>query len=157
MAFFFSYLCLKWSTSFSNNSQEVINRCGNIFRCKKGKKEKERKSNVSLKKKINWRLTTLQYCSGFFHILTWISHGCTRIPHLEPLLPTASLSHPSVSPQCTSPEHPVSCIEPGLVICFTYDTIHVSMLFSQIIPPFPSPTESKRLFYTSVSLLLSHI
>ena len=29
------------------------------------------------------------------------------------------------------------------------------MPFSQIIPPFPSPTESKSLFYTSVSLLLS--
>ena len=31
------------------------------------------------------------------------------------------------------------------------------MPFSQIIPPSPSPTESKSLFYTSVSLLLSHI
>ena len=30
------------------------------------------------------------------------------------------------------------------------------MPFSQIIPP-PSPTESKRLFYTPVSLLLSRI
>ena len=30
-------------------------------------------------------------------------------------------------------------------------------LGSQIIPPSPSPTESKRLFYTSVSLLLSRI
>ena len=35
--------------------------------------------------------------------------------------------------------------------------IHVSMPFSQIIPPSPSPTESKRLFCTSVFLLLSHI
>ena len=31
------------------------------------------------------------------------------------------------------------------------------MPFSQIIPPSLSPTESKRLFYTSLSLLLSHI
>ena len=72
-------------------------------------------------------------------------------------LPPPSPSHPSGSSQCTSPEHPVSCIEPGLAIYSTYDNIHVSMLFSQIIPPSPSPTESKRLFYTSVSLLLSHV
>ena len=65
-------------------------------------------------------------------------------------LPPPSPYHPSGSSQCTSPEHPVSYIEPGLVIYFTYDNIHVSMPFSQIIPPLPSPTESKRLFYTSV-------
>ena len=41
-----------------------------------------------------------------------------------------SPSHPSGSTQCTSPEHPATCIEPGLVICFTYGNIHVSMLFS---------------------------
>ena len=40
---------------------------------------------------------------------------------------------------------------------FTYDNIHVSMLFSQIIPSLSSLTESNRLFYTSMSLLLSHI
>src|SRR5574337_223145 len=72
-------------------------------------------------------------------------------------LPPPSPDHPSGSSQCTSPEHPVSCIEPGLAICFTYDIIHVSVPFSQIIPPSPSPTESKRLFYTFVSLLLSRI
>ena len=69
----------------------------------------------------------------------------------------SSPSRPSGSSQCTSPEHPVSCIEPGLAIYFTYDNIHVSMLLSQIIPPSPSPTESKSLFFTSVSLLLSRI
>ena len=72
-------------------------------------------------------------------------------------LPPPSRYHPSGSSQCTSPKHPVSCIEPGLVTRFIYDIIHVSMPFSQIIPPSPSPTESKRLFYTSVSLWLSHI
>ena len=50
-----------------------------------------------------------------------------------------------------------SCMEPGLAIHFLYDIINVSMSFAQIIPPFPSPTESKRLFYTSLSLLLSCI
>ena len=71
------------------------------------------------------------------------------------LLPPPSRYHPSGSSQCTSPKHPVSCIEPGLATHFIYDIIHVSMPISQIFPPSPSPTESKRLFYTSVSLLLS--
>ena len=71
-------------------------------------------------------------------------------------LPPPFPYHLSGSSQCTSPKHPVSCIEPRLVIRFLYDIIHISMPFSQIIPPSPSPTESKRLFYTSVSLL-SHI
>ena len=35
---------------------------------------------------FNWRLITLQYCSGFCNILTWISHGYTYIPHPEPPL-----------------------------------------------------------------------
>ena len=73
------------------------------------------------------------------------------------LLPPPSPYHPSGSSQCTRPKHPVSCIKPGLVTRFIHDSIHVSMPFSQIFPPSPSPTESKRPFYTSPSLLLSRI
>ena len=149
--------------------------------------------------------------------------------------PTSFPSRSSGSSQCTSSEHPDSCIKPGLVIYFTYDNIHqfssvqsfsrvrlfatpwiaacqaslsitnsrsslsltsiksvmpsshlilchpllllpsippsislfqwvnsshevaLSMLLSQIIPPSPSPAESKSLFFTPVSLLLSYI
>ena len=92
----------------------------------------------------------------FCHTSTCICHECTRVPHPEPHLPPPFPYHPSGSFQCTSPKLPVSCNEPGLAIHFLYDIIHVLMTFSQIIHP-PSPTESIRLFYTSVSLLLSRI
>ena len=41
---------------------------------------------------FNWRLITLQYCGGFCHTLTWISHGCTCVPHPE--LPSRLPPHP---------------------------------------------------------------
>ena len=53
---------------------------------------------------FNWRLITLQYCSGFCHTLTWISHGCTCVPHPEPPshfpphpIPQGHLSTPALS------------------------------------------------------------
>ena len=99
---------------------------------------------------LNFRLISLQYCSDssamVVHVFLILNLSATSLP-----------PHPSGSSQCTSPEHPVSCIEPGLAICFTYDNIHVSMLFSQIIPSSPSPTESKILLYISVSFAISHI
>ena len=61
-------------------------------------------------------------------------------------LPSPSPYHLSGSSQCTSPKHPVSCIKPRLAIRFLHDIIHVSMPFSQIIPPSSSPTESKVCF-----------
>ena len=86
------------------------------------------------------------------------SHASAMGAHVFPILnPPPSPSYPSGSFQCTSPEHPVSCIETELAVYFTYDNIHVSMLFSQIIPPSPSFTESKSLFFILASLLLSYI
>ena len=106
---------------------------------------------------FNWRLITLQYCGGFCHTLTWVSHGGTCVPPSRTALSPPLSSHPSGLSQCTDFECPVSCMELGLVIYFIYGNIHVSMLFSQIIPTLPSPTESKSLFFTSVSLAVLHI
>ena len=95
---------------------------------------------------------TLQYCVGF--AIHW--HESTTGVHAIPNMNPPSTSLPTASP-CTSPKHAVSCIGHRLVIRFLHDSIHVSMPFSQIIPPSPSPTESKSPLYTSVSLLLSCI
>ena len=94
----------------------------------------------------------------FCHISKWIRHRYTCVPHPEPssLLLPPSPYHPSGSSQCTSPKHPVSCIKPGLATHFIYDIIHVSI--SQIIPPSPSPTESKRLScFLNVLIHHSHL
>ena len=85
----------------------------------------------------------------FFFLITFFAihwHESAMGIHVFPILnppPTSLPLHPSGSSQCTSPEDPVSCSEPGLAIYFTYGSIHVSVLFSQIIPPSPSPTERK--------------
>ena len=92
----------------------------------------------------------------FCHTLTWISHGGTCVPHPEPPshLPPhpIPLGHPS-APVPSTLYHASNLDQRFVSHMITY----VSMPFSQIIPPSPSPTESKRLFYTSVSLLLSRI
>ena len=113
---------------------------------------------------FNWRLITLltfiTLLTSIVLVLPYINMNppevYTSSPSWNPLSPPSPYHHSGKS-QCISSNHPVSCIEPGLMIYFIYDIIHVSMQFSQIIPPSPSPTESKRLFYTSVSLLLSRI
>ena len=53
---------------------------------------------------ISLRLITLEYCSGFCHRLTWISHGFTCIPHPDPpshlplyLIPLGLPSAPGLS------------------------------------------------------------
>ena len=102
---------------------------------------------------FNWRIITLQYCDRFCHIATWISHRCSCVPPSWTTLPPPSPPHPSGFSQSTSFECPASCIKLALVIVL-HSNVHVSMLFSHIIPPSPSPKESESLFFTSVSLLL---
>ena len=74
-------------------------------------------------------------------VLLYINMNPPRVYTCSPSwtpLPPPYPYHPSGSSQCTSPEHPLSCIESVLAIHFTYDIIHVSMPFSQIIPsPLP--------------------
>ena len=97
---------------------------------------------------------TLQYCDGFCHTSTRISHRYTCILYILNPLPPPLLPYPSGLPQSTSCGCPASCIKLTLVIYFTYGNVHVSVLFSQIIPPSPSPSEPKSLFFASVSPLL---
>ena len=68
-------------------------------------------------------------------VLPYINMNPPRVYTCSPSwtpLPPRSPYHPSGSSQCTSPEHPVSCMEPGLVIHFTYDIIHV-LIYSSIL------------------------
>ena len=108
---------------------------------------------------FNWRLITLQYCIGFAIHQHESATGVHVFPILNPTsqspLPPPSPYHPSGSYQCTCPKHPVSCIEPGLVIHFLYNIIHVSMPFSQVIPT-PSHRVQKTVLYICVSFAVSH-
>ena len=101
---------------------------------------------------ISWRLTTLQYCSGFCHTLTWISHGFTCIPHPDP--PSHLPLYP-ISLGLPSAPGPRACL---MNPAWAGDLFHPRKYtcFYAVLSS-PSPTESKSLFCTSVSLFLSHI
>ena len=104
---------------------------------------------------LHWRLITLQHCGGFCQTLTWISHGCTCVPHPDPpfLFPPYPVlqGHPS-APALSTLSHASNLgwwsISHMIIYMFQCYSFKASS---------PSPTESNSLFFTSVSLLLSHI
>ena len=90
-------------------------------------------------------MTSVQPCSE--GAIVGIPQVPTRLPHPSP--PHSELQ------VATKHWFSVSCVtQLPLAIYFTHGNIYVSMLFSQIIPPSPSPTVFKSLFFTSVSPLL---
>ena len=125
-----------------------------------------------------WRIIALQYCVGLFfqliylfwlriikilwwHLpyinINWLQYTCD--PSYWTPLPLLPPPYPSGLSQSTSFGCPASCIKLALVICFTYCNLHISVLFSQIIPPSPFPTESvqESVLYICVSFAVSHI
>ena len=113
---------------------------------------------VGFKKKLfiyfNWRIITLQNCDGFCHTSVWIGHRYTCVLNtlsISLLLGRWGQPVPRLS-QRFGFGCPASYIKLSLVIYFTYSKVYVPVLFSQIIPPSPSPTESRSLFITSVLL-----
>ena len=90
----------------------------------------------------------------FLIIFLFLYFSC--VPHPEPssLLPphTIPLGHPSAP--APSILYPASNLDWQFI---SYMTLYMFQCHSPKSSPAPSPTESKRLFYRSVSLLLSHI
>ena len=102
---------------------------------------------------FNWRIVTLQYCDGFAIYQYESATGIHVSPPSWTRFSPPSPPHPSRLSQSTDFGCSASYIKLALVIYFTYPKLYVSMLFFQIIPPSPSPTESISLFFMSVSSL----
>ena len=99
---------------------------------------------------FNWRVITFQYCGGLCHTSTWISHGCTCVPHPEPS--SQHPPHPVSSFEC-----PASCTELVLVIYFTYGNIHFNAILSYHPTLAFFHIVQKSVLYICVSFAALHI
>ena len=102
---------------------------------------------------LNWRIFVLQYCVGFFHIITWISHKYTCVLSLlnYPRSPTPSV------PDCHGVLCGAFCVIQHLPISSLFRIWHCmlprySLRSSHLL--FPCCVQS--LFSMSLSLFLSH-
>ena len=106
---------------------------------------------------ISWRLITLQYCSGFCHTLTWISHGFTCV------------SHPDTPSRL--PPHPIPLglpSAPALSTCLTHPTWSGDLFrtwyytcFNAVLSEHPTLAFSHRIqksvLYICISFSVLHI
>ena len=91
---------------------------------------------------FNLRLITLQYCGVFCHTLTWISHGCTCVPHPEPLshlrLHPIAQDHPS-APALSTQSHASNLDWSSISHMIIYMFQHYSLIssHSRLLPQSP--------------------
>ena len=96
---------------------------------------------------FNWRIIALQCCTGFCRTTTWISHNYIYIfpPSLEPPSYPTTIPPPRLSQSAR-----LGCLwyiaASHWLSIFTHDTVYMSMLLSQFVPPSPSPTVPTSLF-----------
>ena len=104
---------------------------------------------------FNWRLITLQYCGGFCHTLTWISHGCTCVLHPEP--PSHLTPHPLPQGHPSAPAPSTLSHASNLDWWFLS---HMIIYINAILPYHPALALSHRVqkavLYICVSFAVSH-
>ena len=101
-----------------------------------------------------WGKIALQYFIDLYQTSTWISHRYTYVPSfLNPPSPSSNPSHFSKLSQISELSSLYYTANTHLLSIFTYGNVLVSMLFSQFVPPFPSPSVHN-VFSMSVSPLL---
>ena len=100
---------------------------------------------------FDWRIIALQYCVGFCHIATWISHTYTHGPPLEP--PSHLPPHPTLlgclrATDLSSLHHTANFLWPSN---FTYANVYASTPLS-VFPNISSPRcVYKHVLYVCIS------
>ena len=106
---------------------------------------------------VKWRLITSQYCGGFCHTFTWISPGCTCVPHPKPpfLLPPHPIppGHPS-APALSTVSHAsnLGWRSVSHMIIYMFQCCSLKSSHPRLLPQSP-----KFVLYICVSFAVSHI
>ena len=98
---------------------------------------------------FNWRLITLEYCSGFCHTFTWISHGCTCVSHRD------SLSH--LSPHPIPQGHPSAPMLSTLSHTLNLDRWSISHMIIHMFKCYSFKSSHPRLLPQSAKVCSLHL